>query len=90
MLREVERNLEAVVAGGDIDPKVQVVLHYLRDRQWLGDKRRDHLQPVPDDGGVGLGGALRGVPERGRSPSMLAARRHSSSGAKVEPRRRAS
>ena len=35
MLREVERNLEAVVAGGEIDPKVQVVLHYLRDRQWL-------------------------------------------------------
>ncbi len=35
LLREVERNLEAVVAGGDIDPKVQVVLHYLRDRQWL-------------------------------------------------------
>ncbi len=33
--REVERNLEAVVAGGDIDPKVQVVLHYLRNRQWL-------------------------------------------------------
>ena len=35
LLREVERNLAAVVAGGDIDPKVQVVLHYLRDRQWL-------------------------------------------------------
>ena len=35
LLREVERNLEAVVAGGEIDPKVQVVLHYLRDRQWL-------------------------------------------------------
>src|SRR5208283_5240151 len=35
LLREVERNLEAVVAGGDTDPKVQVVLHYIRDRQWL-------------------------------------------------------
>jgi hypothetical protein len=35
LLREVERNLEAVVAGGDIDPKVQVILHYLRDREWL-------------------------------------------------------
>ena len=34
-LREVERNLEAVVGGSDTDPKVQVVLHYLRDRQWL-------------------------------------------------------
>jgi hypothetical protein len=27
LLREVERNLAAVVAGSDIDPKVQVVLH---------------------------------------------------------------
>ena len=35
LLREVERNLEVVVAGGDIDPKVQVVLHYLRAREWL-------------------------------------------------------
>lgn len=61
LLREIERNLAAVVAGGNIDPKVQVVLHYLRDRV-VGDKRRDHLQPVPDDGGVGLGGPLRGVP----------------------------
>lgn len=36
-LREVERNLEAVVAGTDIDPKVQVVLYYLRERRWLDD-----------------------------------------------------
>ena len=36
-LREVERNLAAVVSGADGDPKVQVVLHYLRDRQWLED-----------------------------------------------------
>ncbi len=45
LLREVERNLASVIAGGDVDPKVQVVLHYLRDRQWLetGDQRRDHL-----------------------------------------------
>lgn len=35
LLREVERNLAAVVGGADIDPKVQVVLHYLRDRRWL-------------------------------------------------------
>ena len=35
MLREVERNLAAVVDGTDIDPKVQVVLHYLRERRWL-------------------------------------------------------
>lgn len=34
-LRDVERNLAAVVDGGDIDPKVHVVLHYLRDRNWL-------------------------------------------------------
>jgi hypothetical protein len=37
MLRVVEVNLDAVVAGSDIDPKVQVVLHYLRDRRWLED-----------------------------------------------------
>jgi hypothetical protein len=35
LLRDVERNLAAVVAGADIDPKVQVVLHYLRERRWL-------------------------------------------------------
>ncbi|WP_203075828.1 helicase-related protein [Falsiroseomonas ponticola] len=36
-LREVERNLAAVVAGSDVDPKVQVVLHFLRERRWLED-----------------------------------------------------
>jgi len=36
-LREVERNLAAVVAGQDTDPKVQVVLHYMRERRWLED-----------------------------------------------------
>jgi hypothetical protein len=35
LLREVERNLAAVVDGTDVDPKVQVVLHYLRERNWL-------------------------------------------------------
>lgn len=35
-LRDVERNLKAVVDGSDTDPKVLVVLHYLRDRNWLG------------------------------------------------------
>jgi hypothetical protein len=39
LLREVERNLAAVVAGGDIDSKVQVVLHYLPDRQWSETNR---------------------------------------------------
>jgi superfamily II DNA or RNA helicase len=34
-LRDVERNLAAVVAGSDVDPKVQVVLHFLRERRWL-------------------------------------------------------
>ncbi len=34
-LREVERNLAAVVDRRDIDPKVQVILHYLRDGGWL-------------------------------------------------------
>lgn len=35
LLREIERNLASVVDGLDTDPKVQVVLHYLRERQWL-------------------------------------------------------
>lgn len=35
LLRAVERNLAAVVAGTDADPKVQVVLHYLSERRWL-------------------------------------------------------
>jgi superfamily II DNA or RNA helicase len=35
LLREVERNLAAVVDGSDADPKVQVILHYLRERRWL-------------------------------------------------------
>jgi Helicase conserved C-terminal domain len=35
LLREVERNLVAVVDRADIDPKVEVVLHYLRDGGWL-------------------------------------------------------
>ena len=34
-LREVERCLESVVAGNEMDPKVAVVLHYLRERGWL-------------------------------------------------------
>jgi superfamily II DNA or RNA helicase len=34
-LRDVERNLAAVVAGSDVDPKVQVILHYLREHHWL-------------------------------------------------------
>lgn len=35
LLRDIETNLSAVVNGSDVDPKVQVVLHYLRDRDWL-------------------------------------------------------
>jgi superfamily II DNA or RNA helicase len=35
LLRDVERNLAAVVDGTVVDPKVQVVLHYLRERRWL-------------------------------------------------------
>lgn len=34
-LREVERNLAAVTEGADVDPKVQVILHFLRERRWL-------------------------------------------------------
>ena len=34
-LRDVERNLDAVVSGAD--PKVQVVMHYLTDRRWLAE-----------------------------------------------------
>jgi DNA-binding Lrp family transcriptional regulator len=33
LLREVERNLAAVVGGADTDPKVQVILHYLGERK---------------------------------------------------------
>jgi hypothetical protein len=35
LLREVERNLAAVVDGQDIDPKVKVILHYLNEHEWL-------------------------------------------------------
>jgi hypothetical protein len=35
LLREVERNLAAVVGGTGTDPKVEVILHYLRERNWL-------------------------------------------------------
>lgn len=35
LLREVERNLAAVVGGAGTDPKVQVILHYLDERDWL-------------------------------------------------------
>jgi hypothetical protein len=35
LLRDIERNLAAVVDGSDTDPKVQVVLHYLREQHWL-------------------------------------------------------
>ena len=35
LLHDVERNLAAVVDGTDVDPKVQVILHYLRERNWL-------------------------------------------------------
>jgi superfamily II DNA or RNA helicase len=35
LLREVERNLNAVVEGTETDPKVQVLLHYLGERRWL-------------------------------------------------------
>ncbi len=37
LLRSVESNLDAVVSGQDQDPKVQVVLHYLKERKWLDD-----------------------------------------------------
>jgi hypothetical protein len=35
LLRDVERNLAAVVDGQDIDPKVKVILHYLNEHEWL-------------------------------------------------------
>jgi hypothetical protein len=53
LLREVERNLEAVVAGSDIDPNAGRPA--LPSRQAVaGDQRRDHIQPIPDDGAVVL------------------------------------
>jgi DNA-binding Lrp family transcriptional regulator len=40
LLREVERNLAAVVGGTDVDSKVQVILHYLREQTgWSGTAR---------------------------------------------------
>ena len=44
LLREVERNLAAVVDGADVDPKVQVVLHYLREQHWLEMPQCSNLQ----------------------------------------------
>jgi superfamily II DNA or RNA helicase len=35
LLRNVERNLAAVVGGTSTDPKVEVILYYLRERNWL-------------------------------------------------------
>jgi hypothetical protein len=35
LLREVERNLTSVVNRSDIDPRLEVILHYLRDAGWL-------------------------------------------------------
>ncbi|MCB1507067.1 MAG: SWF/SNF helicase family protein, partial [Hyphomicrobiaceae bacterium] len=35
LLRDVERNLDSVINGADIDPKVKVILHYLTEHQWL-------------------------------------------------------
>ena len=35
LLRNVERNLASVVGGTGADPKVEVILHYLRERNWL-------------------------------------------------------
>jgi len=34
-LRDVERNLNAVVLGESVDPKVRAVLHYLQEGRWL-------------------------------------------------------
>jgi superfamily II DNA or RNA helicase len=34
-LKEVEKNLAAVVSGAGDDPKVQVILHFLGERRWL-------------------------------------------------------
>jgi hypothetical protein len=39
-LREVERNLATVVSATDGAPKVQVVLHYLREWRWPEDNAR--------------------------------------------------
>ena len=35
VLRDGERNLASVVEGADIDPKVKVILHFLKEHQWL-------------------------------------------------------
>ena len=62
-LREVERNLAAVVSRQRMS---------IRRCRWSCTicasgvgwrERRDHLQPVSDDGGMGAGGALRAFPD---------------------------
>ena len=35
LLREIERNLASVIDGRDTDPKVLVILHYLKEQKWL-------------------------------------------------------
>jgi hypothetical protein len=53
LLRDVERNLAAVVGGTGTDPKVEVILHYLRERNLAGAQWRNHLQPISNHSGMG-------------------------------------
>jgi hypothetical protein len=65
LLREVERNFDAVVHGTGIDPEVRVLLYCLGERKWL-EQSGDRLQPVPDDRRIGAGGALCRLSGRNR------------------------
>jgi hypothetical protein len=62
LLQVVERNLEAVVSGDDVDPKVQAVLHHLHEGNWL-ETNEAIIFSQPDDRrmrrrGPGSGSAL--------------------------------
>jgi DNA-binding Lrp family transcriptional regulator len=66
LLREVERNLAAVVDGTDVDPKVQVILHYLREQNWL--ERNGAIVFSQYRTTAECRGAVRGVSKRAGCP----------------------
>jgi hypothetical protein len=54
-------SLAAVVDGTEVDPKVQVILHFLRERRWLEDNGAI-IFSQSDYRGMGAGSALRRIP----------------------------
>ena len=74
LLGDVVRNLGAVVGGTGADPKVQVILHYLREQQWLerhGTIIFSQSRPLT---GVASGGNRTLPRELGRRGSSAAGR----------------